>query len=338
MSDHLMLVVDDRERAVFKAIENTKTNHKIERITVGDYALIDLETDRIIAVFERKTLCDFGASLKDGRHANRQKMLALRAETGCAVFYIIEGNAFPSARSFFSGIAYKNIESACFHMMVSEQIMFMYSKNADHTAELLARFVTSMANLKATEQATARATARALTRSLTKAISEADSNLVDCSADCQLETDCTTGAAEAALKMVVVRSDIDVLRTIWSVFRGVSVVTADMLIGSFTIVDILSSTKPQLEEWRSPDNRRIAKNVIKSLTCMSPLVQQKLIAAVPGVSMATAKELLQSAGCAASLLSLPMAEIAVIKVGKAQRQFGLVKSRAIVHFMTNQPN
>jgi ERCC4-type nuclease len=77
------------------------------QITVGDYIVVS--GDKIVAVIERKTLDDYGASLKDGRANNKQKMINLRKKTGCRIIYIIEGDAFPSPNDCYSNIPYKNI-------------------------------------------------------------------------------------------------------------------------------------------------------------------------------------------------------------------------------------
>src|SRR5882762_5214242 len=90
------LIIDTRESAVSCHKDAfTMITTEIAQIAVGDYAILRQfgEQETIIAIFERKTYPDYGASLKDGRHQNKDKLLALRRKTNCRVFYIMEGHA-----------------------------------------------------------------------------------------------------------------------------------------------------------------------------------------------------------------------------------------------------
>ena len=73
----LRLFIDDRERAVFNHLEAELKDifYEVKRLEIGDYALVDIECDKVLAVFERKTLEDYAASLKDGRHQNKISLL-----------------------------------------------------------------------------------------------------------------------------------------------------------------------------------------------------------------------------------------------------------------------
>ena len=113
------LICDTRERAIQDSINAefskpavfAKTKGEmvcnVKQVEVGDYA-IEVE-GRLVAVFERKTLKDYGASLKDNRHANKAKLLNARFASGCKIYYIIEGPLNPDYNSEYAGIKYKNI-------------------------------------------------------------------------------------------------------------------------------------------------------------------------------------------------------------------------------------
>ena len=123
-------------------------------MTTGDYAVIasnvgpgSKTSERILASIERKSLSDFAASLKDGRHANFAKMIQLRAEIGCRLLLIVEGPAFPADNTRFSRIPYKNIQSAIFHLMMRDNISVILTRDPAHTAKTLVSFVKSMESL-----------------------------------------------------------------------------------------------------------------------------------------------------------------------------------------------
>ena len=142
------LCVDNRERAVIKYSDIWESNglkFRLKQMTIGDYALVF--ENKIIAVFERKTYTDYASSISDGRHSNVNKLLNLREECGCDIYYIIEGSAFPSPTRRFNNITYSAIESSIFHLMARDKIFMLYSKNNEETAKLLVRFSKSMLNM-----------------------------------------------------------------------------------------------------------------------------------------------------------------------------------------------
>ena len=145
----LDFIVDDREKALYPhlEVEATEINVKKQRITTGDYALICTKTNQLLAVFERKSLTDFGASLKDGRYLNKQSLLDIRAITGCRIIYIIEGPAHPNSSMTFARVPFAAIESSIFHMMVRDNIIMMYTLNTQHTISKLVSFIKSMVTL-----------------------------------------------------------------------------------------------------------------------------------------------------------------------------------------------
>jgi ERCC4-type nuclease len=111
---------------------------KIERLTIGDY-LICSDT-HIYACFERKTLNDFIASIMDGRYENRGSMIDLRSQTGCQLFYIVEGTGL-FAHSKKNGnhptFPLSKIDHAMNSLMVRDGIYIVRTKNQEHTAEQL---------------------------------------------------------------------------------------------------------------------------------------------------------------------------------------------------------
>jgi ERCC4-type nuclease len=147
-STKINVIADTRERAVFDTLRQSLDKDMIElrsvQINTGDYLICVGESDgdtgeecTILACVERKSLNDYAASIKDGRHANKQKLIDLRAETNCAIFYIVEGAITPSESTKFNRIPYKNIESSIFNLMVRDSIHVIRTKDINGTADAL---------------------------------------------------------------------------------------------------------------------------------------------------------------------------------------------------------
>jgi len=212
-----MLIIDSRERHVYKhGSELASIRCKTAQITVGDYAVIDAN-GMILACIERKSLEDYGASIKDGRMENRQKMIDLRIECGCALIYIIEGDAFPDPNTRYAGISYKAIESSMFHMMMRDNIQILRSPSAIGTAQLLTRYVKSMNSLVGKQGR----------RILPHAVEGGDNETED------------TAAIER-LKKQVIKPDSYHISKMWREIKGVSEKTAEALSAKISIMSIFT--------------------------------------------------------------------------------------------------
>lgn len=143
------LVADCRERAVVPFLDahlapgggGAEFSHVVRQITTGDFHIC--RRGAVLACLERKTLADFAASLKDGRYANVEKMRALRRETGCLLFFLVEGPAFPALSSRFARVPFQSINTAMTNLMVRDGIFVVLTKDEDHTARRLAELLRS---------------------------------------------------------------------------------------------------------------------------------------------------------------------------------------------------
>jgi len=137
------LICDARERSVLCHDHILgEIAYQVLQITTADY-VICAPNGNILCAIERKSLKDYAASLKDGRSENKQKLIDLRTEKRCKIFYIIEGPAHPSADTMFCGIRYRNIQSSIFHLMMDDISIIPTSDTLD-TARTLVAFVQSM--------------------------------------------------------------------------------------------------------------------------------------------------------------------------------------------------
>lgn len=306
------LVADTRERHVMcHDVEFGETWYEIAQITIGDYAILS-PAGTILAVIERKSLDDYGASLKDGRHDNRKKMMDLRSATGCSVIYIVEGPLFPNPKECFAGIPYSAIESSIFHLMVRDNITVIRARDTLDTARLLARFVRSMDALVAKGFA-----------------DTAGSVDIICGGDDANEKSPDPPAAMALLKAKHSKSDHEIARELWSVFAGITVESADTFIARWSVGEIASGKIPRADivAMKQANGKKISARVVSALSgTIDTRTQERLLAGVPGISDATAKLLIAHAPLGA-LLSRGQGGIDIISLGK--RKLGAVLAERI---------
>ncbi len=280
----LVLYIDDREKHVTQhAHLLAGITYKITRMTVGDYAIC--YKDSIIAAFERKSLEDLSASCKDGRYDNKSKLIDLRQKTGCTVYFLIEGWAPKKAAKPVGGIPWGYLESACDHMAIRDRFQFLYTRDAVDTANRLQRFVRSMQSL-------------------------VNKGELECNDEPNVEL--------LAAKQEV--HDDDIVRMMWSVFPGVAVTTADAFMKRFTLHEVVKG-KADIENTTMSDGRAVNKRVILNMKKIDKKQQIKLLSCVPGVSTATATELLRERNLG-QILSYDAGAISMCKVGKPEKNFG----------------
>lgn len=146
-----MIIADNRERAViphfqaYMAMVNKKLT-KIKQVnlvegqlTIGDYSIVlSIDTEKILMVIERKTWGDLADSIKTTRMSEQiKKMLAIRNNIQCKLLYIIEGKAFPRKTTKIHRIPFKNLHAKLRHILIRDNIPFIQSRNAVHTAEII---------------------------------------------------------------------------------------------------------------------------------------------------------------------------------------------------------
>lgn len=310
------LIIDTHEKGVSRHPEILTIPYEVLQITVGDYAMLD-PRGQICAIFERKTYEDYGASLKDGRHGNREKMLELRRETGCRVIYIVEGCEFPRPNDCFSNIKYQNIESSMFHLMMRDNIMIWRTADTLDTAKFFVRFYESMCSMRAGGHVEFMG----------------DPEHVD---HATTEESVRDGVSKSTALLTAARpkTDIDILRIMWAQWPSITVDSADDYIALTSIYDIIAGrvnpTTLRLSSGKAP-----SKRVLRGFGGCDFTQQVRLLASIHGVSAATAKSALVAAYsiCKSqrpilTLLELPMLDLANIKVGT--KNIGVARAEKIL--------
>jgi ERCC4-type nuclease len=144
------LIIDDRERAVIKPIEDIHSDgmikYKVTRLEAGDYAI--MYRNYIMILIERKTWCDLAASLRDGRKNNINKLFNVREQTGCQIAYLIEGNPCPKSTKKYGNMPIKNLRAHLDHIAFRDGVHMLYTLDVDNTAERLFDLARNFSTIK----------------------------------------------------------------------------------------------------------------------------------------------------------------------------------------------
>lgn len=294
------LIIDTRERLVTRhQKELAEINHEIIQITTADYVIT--RGDKIIVAIERKTLEDFAASLKDGRSDNKNKLFKLRDDTNCRIVYIVEGPAFPSPSETFGRIPYFAIESSIFHLMLRDGVTVLRTRDTLGTIQTLGRMIKSINNLQAPID-------------LTVGGVEPQKPVAD---------------IKKTLTQTISKTDHEICREMWSSFGGISIESADDYNSTWTIAQIVRGEVPrsQIIDFKLRTGRKISKKVVQSLTGVNTTMEARLLSKIPGISKATATELV-SERTLSQLLSYGEEAMSMCKTGKTR--LGKEKAKKII--------
>jgi ERCC4-type nuclease len=310
------LIVDARERAVIPFIETELQDHAYvqKQINTGDYLVCRAgrggSEPKILACIERKTHEDFAASFKDGRYENIKKMRALRAATGCHLYYFIEGPAFPNPNRRFARIPFSSILAAITKLMVRDGVFIVQTEDESHSAKRLADF------LRAFDSETPYA-------------APPDSQVDPAS-------DEATGGALAVpdvLKARIDQTDDEAAVNMWARLRGISVVLGKILTREFTVAELATQriAPDRIRALKTATGRSINKDAIKSLLAVragSTEHAVKLVSGLRNITPAVAKLILESAGGLSRLCAQPTVLLAGVKLPQKTRTVQLGKTRA----------
>ncbi|QJX72407.1 DNA repair nuclease [Faustovirus] len=328
------LIIDNRERYIIRHTDViARIPNTLAQLTVGDYVITyrDNETspERVFAVFERKTLEDYAASMKDGRSDNKNKLLQLRDETGCKIFYIIEGNAFPAPMAAFARTPYCYIQSSIFHLQVEYDIQIIQTRDTLHTAETLVAFMQSMTNLADSRGAifkTFHLTPQAHARPLNH-----DGEITG-------SGDATNNDIMATLTAPRPRTDNEILRAMWACFKSVTVESASEFMYSLTLADIFCARidSKTLAAYKTSTGRSLSKRVVESLLRRDSHRDARILAQIPGISESKAKDILKQHSLR-QLLSYSAGAISIIKVGISRKNLGELAAENILKYFNLMP-
>ena len=88
----MRLIVDNREpKEIITILQSRIENISLENLELGDYIIQNSDNQQIM-IFERKSLSDLIASIKDGRYNEQSLRLSECEVNNRNIYYIIEGN------------------------------------------------------------------------------------------------------------------------------------------------------------------------------------------------------------------------------------------------------
>lgn len=316
------LIVDSRERSVLPFIETELQGHAyiVKQVTTADYLICQQrgvgEEPAVLAAIERKTHEDFAASFKDGRYENIKKMRALRAATGCHLYYFIEGPAFPNPNRRFARIPFSSILAAITKLMVRDGVFVVQTEDESHSAKRLADF------LRAFDSETPYAAPP----------------------DCQVDSDSradpagaeATGGALAVPDVLTARieqTDDEAAVNMWARLRGISVVLGKILTREFTVAELATQkiAPDRIRALKTATGRPINKDAVASLLAVragSTEHAVKLVSGLRNITPAVATLILESAGGLSRLCAQPTVFLAGVKLPQKTRTVQLGKTRA----------
>jgi ERCC4-type nuclease len=268
----IILAIDDREQSnimnhikvEFSQNNTFKDRGEITyirgRYEAADYLICDKDL-QVLCAIERKSLTDYGASIKDGRHENRHKMLKLREETNCEVYYIVEGTMTNQYNKEFGGLPYKTILSSMRKLQIRDDIRIIRTRNLEHTAKEL-KFLCEVYSQLTSEDAFREVKGEPL-----------DTVIKLCGAT----------ENETLLRQVI---------ACWSSFKGISSSTAVPLSETYTLEALIGSDLEGIDSFRVND--RLLNKPVRT-TLQEPLAKEqqvKILSCIKGISSNTAKNLL----------------------------------------------
>jgi len=132
------LHIDNRERELINSHSFDTFNPKLSNLELGD--IVIKYNGKTFAVFERKTLSDLAASIKDSRYANQKKRLLENYDVK-QIYYIIEGvldyGECSPADIKINGISKNTLLSCIYNMSFRDHIQVFRTTGIDQTIDLI---------------------------------------------------------------------------------------------------------------------------------------------------------------------------------------------------------
>lgn len=125
----LQVFVDNRESALISQLDSS-FDFLIQPLELGDVLLTD-EEHGLALVFERKTLSDLAASIKDGRYKEQKHRLLANYPAHRITYIVEEGHILPKDAHGLKKSVYFGIYA---HSMYRDGVHVVFTKNIQETA------------------------------------------------------------------------------------------------------------------------------------------------------------------------------------------------------------
>jgi ERCC4-type nuclease len=321
------LIADARERNVIPFLEDALQEyaHVVAQVNTGDYLICRKGTPpTILAVIERKTLADFAASFKDGRYENLDKMIAMRARTGCMLFFFVEGPAFPAPTRRFARIPYSSILAAMTKLPIRDGVFVVQTEDESHTAKRLTDHLRMFDDVKVPYRQCVDP-AEGLRALGAPALAEGTDDDAAQGGDALVVPD--------ALRGLIEESDATAAMKMWARLTGVSVVLGKLLTREFSVADLVGGRVPEarVRALKTATGRGISKDAVDSLLAVRADLNGasvKLVSGLRNVTPAVATAILKATGGLARLCVAPLATVEAVRLEQKSRTVRLGTARA----------
>jgi len=138
----MKLLVDNREPKALKEFLGVRVKEKdieIGNLNIGDF-IIKNDNDETVMIFERKSIADLIASIKDGRYNEQSFRLSQFPLNNHNIYYIIEGNLTDFIAKNNEQTR-KMVFSAMFSISYTKGFSLLHGNGWLDTAEFLIRFM-----------------------------------------------------------------------------------------------------------------------------------------------------------------------------------------------------
>ena len=254
------LVVDARERAI---VPHITIPHEVSQMPIGDY-IIEADDGTPLACFERKTLSDFGSSIRDRRkYENFDKMFGLRGSAPHLQLYLIlEGDFTPDPEEKFGGIKYSSILSSATNLMVERDVFMIQTSGKQHTAQRLEQLVASFEKRRPTA----------------RGAEDVDNKTVE-----NINAKYVGSGSGTALRFV--RSEIEEATLCLSAVPGLSLETARVVLEHHSIAELIKAPE-KLATVPRPSGRKIGKVASEAFARSRSSVDEssKILSKITGIS------------------------------------------------------
>lgn len=262
-----------------------------EQLDVADY-LIVLD-GKLAAVIERKTLKDYSASFKDGRSANKAKLINARNTSGCQIYYVVEGAINPDFHTEYAGIKYQNILASTNDLMIRDNIFVLRTIDATHTCKTLKMLCESYLRLQQKEAKKVSAEFAAETTTISDINDETintnsvNDNIVASRSEISFEEVLSNATFTPEEKLKKSRVEA------WATIKGVGPPTAAIIATQFKLSDWILGKIDINTLGNFTFNGRKNNKLVAALSLKPNLEMQiKILAEMMGFSPKSARELL----------------------------------------------
>ena len=147
----MRLIVDNREpKEIITILQSRIENISLENLELGDYVIQNSDNQPVM-IFERKSLSDLIASIKDGRYNEQSLRLSECNVNNRNIYYIIEGNTMN-----FCNRQNETTQKMLFSSMLSisskKGFSLLNTNGFIETAEFIVRFYNKVSSEKPQQQ------------------------------------------------------------------------------------------------------------------------------------------------------------------------------------------